>query len=115
MNEAADKPRAVVERFNPETAKRFQEGKIIAQNMVPQSIKTALIMDWVVISKGIETNWEQASINKIFSIVRGSGKAFIGDDVIPVGPRDVVWCPADTRHHFAASDDLEFTVVKWNS
>lgn len=115
MNDLSNKAKAVVERFDPETARRFQDGKIIAQNMVPAGIGTVLIMDWVVIRKGIETNWEQAPINKIFSVVSGSGRAFIGDDVIPVGPRAVIWCPADVRHHFAADDDLEFTVVKWNT
>lgn len=101
--------------FAEDTAPRFQDGKIIAQNMVPGAVQPPIKMDWVVLKPGIVTNEEIHPINKIFSVVSGAGQVHVGDDIVKLKKGDVVWCPTMLPHHFEASktEALEFTVTKW--
>jgi quercetin dioxygenase-like cupin family protein len=107
--------KAIHLNFAKDAAPRFQEGKIIAQNMVPPAVQPPIKMDWVVLEPGIVTNEEIHPINKVFSVVAGKGQVFVGDEIVDLKKGDVIWCPTMLPHHFAASKNeaLEFTVTKW--
>ncbi len=45
------------------------------------------------------------SMEEMYVVLSGSGRFKLGDDIIEIGPRDVVYCPPETMREWEAGTD----------
>ena len=72
---------------------------------------------WYHIKEG-ETLNEAGEVDpypQVFMIIKGEGKAIIGDTQVDLSPSMAVYVPINTVHRIVAIKDLELTWVAWKS
>ena len=90
------------------------DGRIVAVFATPDDSTSArMAMGISVLPPGYSTPAHHHPAEEFAMIVRGTGSITIDDEVIPVGPGDLVVTPPDSEHITTSSADSQL-VVYWS-